>query len=303
MRVGEVEDSLSNMKLFILILALIIILGSAGALYYYFGPVKVNELKETRAYLDDELSNLNAEIETYINNKLTPPNSDIPEAPKYAYYLGSEGPYVIHNYAGSGTKGIRTNYYYRYKLANIVSRGIEVIDDHKVYIDYTVNLVTNSVWKETDNPQGWITSIFHNDSLYEELDLLTYFNKPDDSSPEFCEYVVSHTKIVADDDAVNKVIADMARILNNTNTSQASQKIELTELQNNIGVELFSKAVRVFPVYDEKNKTITTFDKYIRSITSQQDQDIPFYKDPVGSGVDIFFNPSTENIERYLGIK
>jgi hypothetical protein len=83
--------------------------------------------------------------------------------------------------------------------------------------------------------------------------------------------------------------------------SDAVRAERLRVVQRSWDAELVAIAVRLVPVYDPSSGEIQSFDAFARELTRDLGTGSPFAADPVGTTVDLLFNPSVENVSRFLG--
>ena len=99
-----------------------------------------------------------------------------------------------------------------------------------------------------------------------------------------------------------RAITDLVDRISDTLASSAMSEPEKREairvMQRSTPEELFTSAVRSMPVFADGE--IQTFDSVVRQHVSAKG-DAPIMQDPVGAGMSILFNPTTENIADQVG--
>lgn len=101
---------------------------------------------------------------------------------------------------------------------------------------------------------------------------------------------------------VETVMNEINAIALDSSLSPREQDERFTQLQSRWDAELVATAVRLLPVYDERQQSWRSFDSWAREEAARSSDDAPFGRDPVGSTVNMFFNPSIGNISGQLGI-
>jgi len=86
-------------------------------------------------------------------------------------------------------------------------------------------------------------------------------------------------------------------------TERLAVENEIRVLQRNHREELVASAIRMIPIYDKKSKSFHSFDSHMRSETSRSSGRSNVERDPVGAGLSIFFNSSSSNIKKQLGLR
>jgi hypothetical protein len=96
----------------------------------------------------------------------------------------------------------------------------------------------------------------------------------------------------------------ISSVSSNPYTSKNEKAEKIRVLQRNAGEEIFTSAMRMVPIYDKKDKKFRTLDSHMRREDSRSSSrsSTPFERDPVGSGMSIFFNSSSSNIKKQLGL-
>ncbi len=94
-------------------------------------------------------------------------------------------------------------------------------------------------------------------------------------------------------------------IMQDTSLTDDQKRSKLRIVQNTYGEEIFTTVIRYVPIYDSETGQVMSFDSYMRLFASESGRSTssaPIEQDPVGAGLSIFFNPSSENIQKMLGI-
>ena len=100
------------------------------------------------------------------------------------------------------------------------------------------------------------------------------------------------------DDVINALLA----VASQPYVSDAERAERLRVVQRSWDAELVAIAVRLVPVYDPSSGQVQSFDTFARELTRDVGTGSPFGADPVGTTVDLLFNPSFENVSRAMGI-
>lgn len=93
--------------------------------------------------------------------------------------------------------------------------------------------------------------------------------------------------------------------MQDTSLTDDQKRSKLRIVQNTYGEEIFTTVIRYVPIYDSETSQVMSFDSYMRLFASESGHSTssaPIEQDPVGAGLSIFFNPSSENIQKMLGI-
>jgi hypothetical protein len=98
---------------------------------------------------------------------------------------------------------------------------------------------------------------------------------------------------------------EASQIMADTRLSESEKRDRMRVLQRNYGEETVAWVMRFVPVYDADDKRFYSFDTYMRDFSSDYgspSSGAPIEKDPVGAGLKIFFDPSTDTITDMLGL-
>ncbi len=93
-------------------------------------------------------------------------------------------------------------------------------------------------------------------------------------------------------------------ILTSSQETDTSRRKKLRVLQDEVGQETLTLILRYVPVVDREEKTVQSFDSYMRELAGSYDsgRGSPIDRDPVGATMRIFFDPSPETISAMTGI-
>jgi hypothetical protein len=107
------------------------------------------------------------------------------------------------------------------------------------------------------------------------------------------------------DPKINLVYQQASKIFQDRTLSETDRREKIRVLQNKYGEELVATVIRYVPVYDFETGKILSFDTYMRTFVSQSGHstyNAPIETDPIGAGLSVFFNPSSSNIKKMLGL-
>jgi hypothetical protein len=148
---------------------------------------------------------------------------------------------------------------------------------------------------------GWILWQVETDSGYVGW-------TPESDGTEFWLIPVEATAQVASEintEEEKQVYEEATRIMSdNTITPQEKQE-RMRVLQRNYGEELVTTVMRYVPVYDSQRGQFISFDRYMREFQSEMgspQSGAPMDRDPIGSAMKIFFDPSPETINEMFGL-
>lgn len=105
-----------------------------------------------------------------------------------------------------------------------------------------------------------------------------------------------------DPGVVSEIATEVAGIALDATLSPRQRQDRVTQLQDRWDAELVATAVRLMPVYDERNGGWQSFDRWARDSVRESGVDAPFTADPVGSTVRMLFDPSVGTISDQLGL-
>ena len=121
-----------------------------------------------------------------------------------------------------------------------------------------------------------------------------------DFDAEGCDRFLAETggSHAAESGRITDLVGRISRIVASNAKSDREKREEIRILQRNASEELFTTAMRFVPVFADGR--LQTFDAYMREQAGGRD-DADIRKDPVGAGMSILFDPSTENIAEKVG--
>ena len=93
--------------------------------------------------------------------------------------------------------------------------------------------------------------------------------------------------------------------MGNSSYSDSQKRERIRVVQNTFGEEIVTTIMRYVPVYNSREDRFESFDSYTRGFASDygySTSNAPIERDPVGASLSIFFNPSSENITKMLGL-